>query len=163
MKKVSQKITPPKLQLFFQVDLEAAVELPSRYYFRRWVMAALMASGKTFKKPLQCTLRIVEAAESRSLNATYRQKDAPTNVLSFPFPPLPAVNYHYLGDLVICASKVIQEASEQHKSALAHWAHLTIHGTLHLLGYDHVQTREAEAMETLEIDILRSVGFENPY
>lgn len=135
-------------------------KIPSRYYLQRWVNAALTKQRKT----AELTIRIVDKPESAKLNQTYRHKDGPTNVLSFPFeapadlalPPL-------LGDLVICAPLVAAEAAAQNKTLLAHWAHLVIHGVLHLLGYDHLKKSEAAIMETLEIKILKQLGFPNPY
>jgi probable rRNA maturation factor len=116
-------------------------------------------------------VRVVGAAESRRLNARYRGKDKPTNVLSFPVVPLersPASRSPHgegrpLGDLVICAQVVRCEAREQRKPLKAHWAHLVVHGALHLVGYDHEREAEAKRMERREIDVLRRLGFANPY
>ena len=102
-------------------------------------------------------IRVVGSAESRRLNARYRGKDEPTNVLSF------AGKSPILGDLVICAQVVRFEAREQRKPLQAHWAHLVVHGALHLIGYDHVRTDEAKRMERREIAVLRRLGFANPY
>jgi probable rRNA maturation factor len=105
--------------------------------------------------------------ESQELNHQYRGKNKPTNVLSFPFEipeHLPeGVEIELLGDLIICAPVVEREAQEQNKALLAHWAHMTLHGCLHLLGYDHIEDKEAEEMESLEIEILQKMGFPNPY
>jgi probable rRNA maturation factor len=113
----------------------------------------------------EMTIRIVDEAEMTNLNGTYRGKAYPTNVLSFPFdmPEDVDLELPILGDLVICASVVIKEAREQHKTVAAHWAHMVVHGTLHLLGYDHVKDSEAESMEAEEINILKSLGFSDPY
>ena len=121
-------------------------------------------------------VRVVGAAESRRLNARYRGKDKPTNVLSFPPAPLPAQgpvpsprrsrhsgDPRPLGDLVICAQVVRAEAREQKKPLRAHWAHLVVHGALHLIGYDHEREMEAKRMERREIVVLRRLGFANPY
>ncbi|MDE2052644.1 MAG: rRNA maturation RNase YbeY, partial [Gammaproteobacteria bacterium] len=111
-------------------------------------------------------IRVVGSAESRRLNARYRGKDKPTNVLSFPPVPLPARaagDAHPLGDLVICARVVRSEAREQKKPLEAHWAHLVVHGALHLIGYDHEREGEAKRMERREIAVLRRLGFANPY
>ena len=111
-------------------------------------------------------IRVVGSAESRRLNARYRGKDKPTNVLSFPPPPLPrnqGVGSRPLGDLVICAQVVRSEAREQRKPLEAHWAHLVVHGALHLIGYDHEHDVEAKRMERREIAVLRRLGFANPY
>ena len=121
-------------------------------------------------------VRVVGSAESRRLNARYRGKDKPTNVLSFPPAPLPdrvagapathggaGGDSRPLGDLVICAQVVRSEAREQRKPLQAHWAHLVVHGALHLIGYDHVREEEAQRMERREIAVLRRLGFANPY
>ena len=116
------------------------------------------------------TIRYVGAEESRSLNAQFRGKDRPTNVLSFPasedpaqFEVLPGSTQPYLGDLVICAAVVEREAAEQGKSRRAHHAHMVVHGILHLLGYDHLTPSEAEQMESIEIRALDSLGYPDPY
>jgi len=120
-----------------------------------------------FQQEAELTVRIVDEAESQELNNTYRGKDKPTNVLSFPFEVpehLPEeVDFPLLGDLVVCAQVVEREAKEQNKSLESHWAHMLLHGSLHLLGYDHIDDIEAEEMESLEIKILQKMGFENPY
>lgn len=111
----------------------------------------------------EVVLRITDEAESRHLNLDYRGKDSPTNVLSFPFDPPPAVDQGHVGDLVVCAPLVAQEAREQGKSADAHWAHMIVHGMLHLQGHDHATDQQAMAMEALETDILGGLGFPPPY
>ena len=109
----------------------------------------------------QLSIRIVNEAESAELNAHYRHKQGATNILSFPVPPgLPEL---LLGDLAICAAVVAREAQEQNKSADAHWAHMTVHGVLHLKGYDHEEPAEADAMEALERRILGQLGYADPY
>jgi probable rRNA maturation factor len=108
-------------------------------------------------------LRIVGSAESRRLDREYRGKDRPTNVLSFPSSPEERVATGILGDLVICAPVVAREAREQRKTLRAHWAHMVVHGTLHLLDYDHESTRDARTMEALEVEILHGLGFHDPY
>lgn len=156
------------IHLDLQVALEDAegVELPSRRFCEECISAALMqdwASGE-----VEMVIRIVEPAESRQLNHDYRGKDKPTNVLSFPFESPPELielgeELPYLGDLVICASVVEAEAAEQKKTLMAHWAHMIVHGCLHLQGYDHQDDAEAEEMESLEIEILKGLGFDSPY
>jgi probable rRNA maturation factor len=113
----------------------------------------------------EMTIRIVNEAEMTTLNGTYRGKHYATNVLSFPFdmPEEIDLEFPILGDLVICASVVIEEAVVQHKPVAAHWAHMVVHGTLHLLGHDHEQDEAATLMETEEISILKALGFDNPY
>ncbi|WP_154223716.1 rRNA maturation RNase YbeY [Marinicella rhabdoformis] len=108
-------------------------------------------------------IKIVSAEESQFLNNTYRQKDKPTNVLSFPSEIPDFVGSPLLGDLAICADVVLQEAQEQNKSVKDHWAHLSIHGCLHLLGYDHIEDEEAETMERLEADLLAELSISDPY
>lgn len=117
------------------------------------------------KKNAELTIRVVDESEMLQLNSTYRHKNKSTNVLSFPFemPEGIPLDVPILGDIVVCAAVVNHEAVVQHKSAEAHWAHMIVHGTLHLLGYDHEIDVEAEVMENLEIEILRSLNFSNPY
>ena len=132
--------------------------VPGEREFVQWAAAAL---GDRDEAAL--TIRIVDAGESRELNRRYRHRDAPTNVLSFPA-DLPAeVGLPVLGDIVICAPLVGEEAAAQAKPIRAHWAHLTIHGVLHLLGFDHQQPEEAERMESLETRLLATLGFSDPY
>jgi probable rRNA maturation factor len=136
--------------------------LPAAASFRRWVTAAL--EGRVRRADL--ALRLVDEAEGQALNRHYRGKDYATNVLSFPaeLPPgLPPGTLPILGDIVVCAPVVLREAREQGKPANAHFAHLTVHGVLHLLGFDHDDPREAVAMETLECQILASLDIADPY
>lgn len=137
--------------------------LPAATSFRKWVAAAL--KGRIREADL--AIRLVDDREGRSLNQHYRGKDYATNVLSFPA-ELPeglpkGVKLPLLGDLVICAPVVAREAAEQDKPLNAHYAHLTVHGVLHLLGWDHEDDKEAEAMEQLERDILADLGVSDPY
>ncbi|MBK1726023.1 rRNA maturation RNase YbeY [Halorhodospira neutriphila] len=146
------------LELAFQPA--AALPSPAEAAFREWLAAALAASGRGG----EVTVRVVDAAESQALNRDYRGRDAPTNVLSFPFEPPPGIDDPgILGDLVICAAVVAREAAEQGKPERAHWAHMTVHGALHLLGYDHQHDAEAERMEAEERRILAGLGFPDPY
>lgn len=151
-----------------ELDLQIASEdddVPEPGQFELWVSQALDQGG--FKPeedmPVELTIRVVEAEESQDLNYTYRQKDKPTNVLSFPFESPEGIPIQLLGDLVICAPIVRQEANEQQKTLLSHWAHMVVHGSLHLLGFDHIEDDEAEAMEALETRIMDSLGFADPY
>jgi|GEM_PF-287529 len=111
----------------------------------------------------EVTLRIVDLVESRQLNSDYRNKDKPTNVLSFPFEAPEHIEMPFLGDLVVCAAVVEQEAKEQDKQVTNHWAHLCVHGLLHLLGYDHIDEEEAQEMEGLETAILAKLNIDDPY
>lgn len=132
---------------------------PSPQLLRRWAAAALAPLGRS------CVLsvRIVGRARSRSLNSHYRHKDRPTNVLSFAGAGRLPDGRSYLGELVICAPLVALEARAQHKTLRAHWAHLTIHGVLHLQGFDHERAAEARKMTAREIQILDRLGFSDPY
>lgn len=133
--------------------------LPAAASFRKWAAAA--AKGRIRKADL--AIRLVDEKEGRALNRHYRGKDHATNVLSFPADLPEGVSLPLLGDLVICAPVVAREAAEQGKPLAAHYAHLTVHGVLHLLGLDHEDAREAEAMEQIERDILAALGFPDPY
>ncbi len=123
-----------------------------RVDFVRWARAALAGGG-------QITIRLVDADEGRALNSEYRGKDYATNVLSFPYDTTPRV----MGDLVICPAVVAREAAEQNKPLTAHYAHLTVHGMLHLQGLDHDNDEDAEAMEDEEKEILAALGYPDPY
>lgn len=145
-----------------ELDIQIATDitpLPSTDDLYTWFVATL-PSGKDDS---EMTIRIVDVNESQTLNNTYRGKDKPTNVLSFPADLPSEVNIPLLGDLVICAQIVSDEANSQNKTTNAHWAHMVIHGTLHLLGYDHETDDDAHIMESLEISLLNSLGFSNPY
>ena len=148
------------------VRLDVSVEyatprlgIPAAVSFRKWVAAAL--HGRIREADL--ALRIVGTKEGRALNRHYRGKDYATNVLSFPAELPEGVRLPLLGDIVLCAPVVAREAKEQKKALAAHYAHLTVHGTLHLLGWDHEDPREAECMEQLERTILAEMGIEDPY
>lgn len=139
----------------------ARTGLPSARSFHRWVDAALRGAKR--RKFAELSIRIVDAKEGRKLNREYRGKDYATNVLSFPVELPPGVTLPLIGDLVICAPVVVRESKEQDKIANEHWAHMTVHGVLHLLGYDHIDDAEAEAMEALEKRILAGLGIGDPY
>ena len=135
--------------------------VPAPASFRRWVEAAL--KGARRRKASEVAIRIVDADEGQALNLQYRGRDYATNVLSFPADLPPGVDLPLIGDLVICAPVVAREAAEQGKAPRDHWAHMTVHGVLHLLGYDHLEDAEAEAMEALETRILAGLGIADPY
>ena len=135
--------------------------LPSPASFRQWVAAALRGARR--RKPAEVAIRIVDTDEGQALNRDYRGKDYATNVLSFRAELPPGVDLPLIGDLAICAPVVAREANEQGKKPRDHWAHLTVHGTLHLLGYDHIENAQAEAMEALETRILAGLGIADPY
>lgn len=133
--------------------------MPASEDFQTWVEAAL----KDRRDAAELAIRVVDRAESQQLNRDYRGKDAPTNVLSFAAELPDGVELALLGDLVICAAVVAEEAREQGKTELAHWAHLTVHGTLHLLGFDHISSVDAKRMEAEERQVLADLGYADPY
>lgn len=135
--------------------------IPATPSFRRWVEAALRGAKR--RKTTELSIRIVDTDEGRMLNREYRGRDYATNVLSFPVELPPGIALPLIGDLAICAPVVAREAAEQGKPARDHWAHMTVHGVLHLLGYNHIEDTEAEAMEALETRILAGLGIANPY
>jgi len=162
--------------LSIELDLQNpnnAESLPTLLEMKAWCEAAIQGEShqKAFENTLSVLLRVVDSDESADLNQNFREKSGPTNVLSFPndvpefmlgIAELNEQNSH-LGDLVICDSLVRKEANEQAKSHVSHWAHLIIHGVLHLQGFDHIDDAEAREMEALEIKILEQLGFLNPY
>jgi len=144
------------------LDLQIACDqqnLPSQENFEHWLHAVL----SQVKPDAEVTIRLVESAESQALNSQYRGKDRPTNVLSFEFDAPPMIELDLLGDLIICKQIIEKEAIEQDKPLLNHWAHMVVHGTLHLLGYDHIENDQAVVMETLEKEILASLAIDDPY
>lgn len=144
------------------LDLQIAcnnTDLPNLASFQRWAEVALQ--GRRLRSEL--CIRVVSAEESQELNRTWRDKDSATNVLSFPFEAPPGIPCELIGDLVICADVVTQEAEAQQKPVDAHWAHMVIHGILHLIGFDHINEAEAEEMEAVEIALLAQLGYANPY
>ncbi len=147
------------------VDLQLAVQpssaIPNQQYLEKCVNCALV--GANYIKDAEVTIRIVDSDEIQQLNRDYRHQDKPTNILSFPFEAPEGIELSLIGDLVICADIVAEEAKQQQKTPKAHWTHMIIHGILHLLGYDHNEAKEAELMETLEIKLVKNLGFENPY
>ncbi|WP_116473720.1 rRNA maturation RNase YbeY [Zobellella maritima] len=147
------------LWLDLQIACDAAPGLPTEQQLESWLSAAL--NGE--REEAEVTVRLVDEAESQALNRDYRGRDKPTNVLSFPFEAPPGIELPLLGDLVICRQVVEREAAEQNKPLTAHWAHMVVHGCLHLLGFDHIKDNEAEIMESKEIGILADLEIANPY
>lgn len=141
----------PNIHLTLQ-NASSLAELPTKKQFLKWAKAALRVETDV-------TIRIVDKDEGRTLNLAYRDKDYATNVLTFPLTEEP----HLMGDIIICAPVVIEEAHAQQKPTEAHFAHLTVHGILHLHGYDHETEKQANLMESIEIDVLKKLGFPNPY
>ena len=136
-----------------------ASNLPSEAQLQAWVDIAL----KEYGKESELVIRIVDIEESTELNEHYRQKTGPTNILSFPFEAPEHIEIDLLGDLVVCAPVLEKEALEQQKTLNDHWAHIIIHGVLHLLGYDHIEEDEAHIMEEKEIQLLKELNITNPY
>ena len=133
-------------------------DVPEPELLQSWADAAYLDNGSAV-----ASMMITTSAEIQQLNKQYRHKDAPTNVLSFPMQLPEEVDVHFLGDIALCASVIKRESEEQSKALPFHWAHMVVHGMLHLQGYDHIEDAEAEEMEKLEVDILNKLGFDNPY
>jgi len=157
VQRIAPSLRPVKMNLELQIATRTP-DLPPAEDFETWARTAL---GDEPRRSL--VIRIVDEAESRRLNRDYRGKDRPTNVLSFPFEAPPGVPDEHLGDLVICAPVVRREAKEQGKVEARHWAHMVIHGVLHLRGHDHQHDAEAEIMENLERQLLAGLGLPDPY
>ena len=154
-----------------QVDVQVAAnvsDVPADLDIQNWLEQVIAQVGNDMARSIEISVKIVDEAEGRALNRQFRQKDSATNVLSFPLldaelPELPAEMPLAMGDIVICAPVVAREASEQGKNSLDHWAHMLVHGALHLFGYDHETEVEAQEMEMLEARILAVRGVKNPY
>lgn len=144
------------------IDVQYATDwpdIPDENKFRQWVETAL----KDLKENAELTIRIVDEEEGTQLNEQWRKSTDPTNVLSFPHEGVKEIAPELLGDIVICAPVVDREAIEQNKDNHAHWAHMIVHGVLHLNGFDHIDSEDADRMENLEISILKELNIENPY
>ena len=154
-----------------QVDVQVAVNVPNvpaNLDIQNWLEQVIAQVGRDSARSIEISVKIVDEAEGRALNRQFRQKDSATNVLSFPLldadlPELPAELPLAMGDIVICAPVVAREANEQGKNSLDHWAHMLVHGALHLFGYDHETEVDAQEMEMLEARILAVGGVGNPY
>lgn len=147
------------IELDLQIASASDEGLPSSDAFHSWLSQAITP----FQSDGEVTIRIVDQEESHQLNFQYRGKNRPTNVLTFPFEVPEGIELNLLGDLVICRQVVEKEAIEQDVPLFAHWAHMVVHGSLHLLGYDHIDDKEAEEMESLETQIMLKMGFQDPY
>lgn len=162
------RVSPKSSSLDVSVQFATArAGVPHAASMSKWANAAVATAGVRVPRDLPLTIRIVGAPESRRLNKTWRGKDKPTNVLSFPGTQTTARGLRpellELGDLAICAPVVAREAREQGKEPRAHWAHMVVHGVLHLLGYDHENDRDADVMEAREVKILSLFGYPDPY
>jgi probable rRNA maturation factor len=145
---------------YLEIQLATSyADYPSEQQFQLWVDTVLQEDDQDS----EIVIRLVDDQESAELNQQYRHKQGPTNILSFPFEAPDGFDTDLLGDLVICAPLIALEALQQNKQLFDHWAHITIHGVLHLLGYDHIDDAEAEEMEALEIKILSRLNINNPY
>ena|SRR5438132_347841 len=144
--------------LHLQVNLSDS-NIPQEHEFQLWLDILLSRE----KRPLEVNILIVDTEEGAQYNQTYRHKVGPTNVLSFPFEQPEGLDLPILGDIVLCAPVILSEANAQKKSLKAHYAHLTIHGCLHLLGYDHIKEEDANQMEALEVNIMNKLEYPNPY
>ncbi len=156
---------PPSLSIDVQIACDDS-SVPPAKEIETWVARAVVESGKKIAGSAELSVRLVDKEEIQSLNRDYRQKDAATNVLSFPaalIEGLPDDTAQALGDIVVCASIVSEEAAEQQKAVADHWAHMLVHGTLHLLGFDHGTDADAAEMEGLETRILTGNGLNDPY
>lgn len=149
------------IQVF--IDRESGTEAPSDERFVHWIETALREAGIVVPAQPELSLRINGIEEMSALNSEFRGKTGPTNVLSFPADLPDGVASGLLGDIVICSPVVLDEANEQHKTSEQHWAHMTVHGLLHLLGFDHIEDSDAEIMERLEITLLGAMGYPDPY
>jgi probable rRNA maturation factor len=149
------------MSLCVDIQTASAEPVPSEDEIRGWIVAAL--TDLSPRKETEISVRLVDTEEMTTLNETFRSKSGPTNVLSFPSNLPDELRLPLLGDIVICAPVVRAEAAQQGKSLSAHWAHMTVHGTLHLLGYDHITEEEAAAMEALESAILTRLDYPCPY
>ena len=151
------------MNILLSVDRATNVASPTDATLQGWVSHTLTQTASLREPTPELSIRITDNEEAADLNQAYRAKAGPTNVLSFPADVPAETGSGLLGDLVICAPLVQREAAQQKKPEEAHWAHLVIHGVLHLLGHDHQVPAEAEQMEALEIDLLGHLGFPNPY
>ena len=150
---------PVNIEMSVSENLDAGEgDIPDAALIQQWAEKACLCDDQVVT-----SVQIVSKDEMRELNNTWRGNSRPTNVLSFPMQSPDEVDLKILGDLALCADVINTEAIQQHKPALAHWAHMVVHGMLHLQGYDHIDEHQAEEMEALEIRILDQLGFDNPY
>lgn len=154
------------MKLTVDVAVLSTAATPDPDLIEQWIATAIQASDQLpagDDPGVEVSVRIVDRDEMQALNLTWRGKDSTTNVLSFPSGSALRTDFCHLGDIVVCAPVVEEEARDQGKTVQAHWAHMVVHGTLHLLGHDHVEDLEADVMESLETDILQQLNLPNPY
>jgi len=149
---------PVSIEMSVSETLDSQEDIPDAAFVQQWADKACLCEDKVVT-----SVQVVSNDEMRELNNTWRGKDRPTNVLSFPMQSPDELDLKILGDLALCAGVINTEARQQHKSAQAHWAHMVVHGMLHLQGYDHIDGAQADEMEALEVNILNQLGFDNPY
>ena len=149
------------MSLIVDIQCASAEPVPDEDDLRSWIAAAV--ADRDSRGDTEISLRLVDREEMSRLNRSFRDREGPTNVLSFPADLPPELGLPLLGDIVICAPVVRSEAAAQGKDENAHWAHMTVHGTLHLLGYDHIEESDADFMETAETAILAQLDYANPY
>lgn len=160
--RTSKRLPAGAGRLKINVQKATTANVPPKSKIAQWARAAI-ADHVSHCPALELTVRIVDEPDSAELNRDWRGKTGPTNVLSFSFGEIPGVNSCFLGDLVICAPVVMREAQEQGKHPDAHWAHMLVHGIMHLRGYDHENDQDARAMEEQEIQVMEQLGWGNPY
>lgn len=151
-----------RMQIDIQIDAAEAPEPDSIIAWAEWASGELN-DGLALTQDTELSIQVVDEPAIQQLNRDYRHQDKPTNVLSFPYEAMPGINLPLLGDIVLCAPVIAREAREQGKALADHWAHMTVHGVLHLRGYDHIEEAQAEEMEALERGILAKHGVGNPY
>ena len=151
------------IEVDYQVEpgISENIYVPGEQLVSSWIETALRVIS--YDKPVQVSVCVVSRQEITTLNDKYRNMNKATNVLSFPYESMPGVELPLLGDIVVCAEVVNEEAQQQGKSLQQHWAHMIVHGTLHLLGYDHIRDTDAQQMESIEVKVLSNLEFSNPY
>lgn len=149
---------PVSIEMSVSESLDSEEDIPNVALIQQWADKACLCEDEVVT-----SVQVVSNDEMRELNNTWRGKDRPTNVLSFPMQSPEELDLKILGDLALCAGVINTEARQQHKSVQAHWAHMVVHGMLHLQGYDHIDEAQADEMEALEANILDQLGFDNPY
>ncbi|MGB0966019.1 MAG: rRNA maturation RNase YbeY [Litorivicinus sp.] len=150
------------MQIDLQIDAAEAPEPDSIIAWARWASGELL-DLPALPEQTELSIQVLDDTAVQNLNREFRGKDVPTNVLSFPYEAMPGIDVPLLGDIVLCAPVIAREAAEQGKNLHDHWAHMLVHGVLHLRGFDHIRDDEAEEMEALERAILSAHGVSDPY